>query len=976
MVSRSEERPLFERAASALGWRFVVESGKLALQTAVMVALARLLPVDAFGVLTLAMIVLNLAQQMPGLGTGTALVQNPQISPLRVRVAFTLSLLTGAIITSLIWAGAPLAAHLFRTSAITPVLRLLSFVFFFTSLGATPAALLERQLDYRKLLKVELVSYGLGFGAVSMTLALLNYGVWALAWATVTAAGLRTFLLFAASPHSLRPSLHSSEARQLLNFGLGTSLTRLANYAAFNGDYFIVGRYLGPLALGLYSRAYQVMTLPMYQFSMVLVSVLFPTYAQLQSDRKRLRRAYLSSLALSALVVFPLLSSMAIVSPELMTGVFGSNWAPAGVPLQILCIGGIFQCMYKPADCLARAMGVVYAQFWCHVTYILCVVLGCLFSLQWNITGVSIAVVGALAVVYLLLASLSLRLLEMTWWTGFFLPQLPGAILGVAIAAIALPATLLLRSTTLPPLAICACGLLISLTVAVVVAATLPRALLDREALSACLAIIRQYQSALKSQAKRVLHYNKRAYKFVEIIYENGQYLPHIIRNRPGGLRPGGLWRRATRLPLARLGQQRQAATVWQVAFPSCQKPEELITWLRNLGVTVVEGGHTFYLPPQEALSKIIPSVVAFYPPTCGFKILRDFRRPEQARYLRQDYRHVPMLMNMIGSPGEQIRTANYLYSKKIGPRIWDLACWHAIEQEYTVFVLDHVQGNDPTSDQCQTFLDNLKSILSTSPLRVLIPQWEHNMDFLPPGCNGNLIYSSALASSRYVDFQNFGLSDRDAWSQEVLARGGSMFQADLNASNHAGNSLYQSIPSLGLPGHRNTATRWACLLDALRTADLGVQGRLVLDVGCNAGMILHQALAEGAAWAIGWDRPDIIEHAKDLLLSMGLTRFSLRAANIGPNYSLSHDIPLHCAAHLRESVIFYLSVRRDIGLLESLRSMSWRALVYEGEETESVASARDALRPLLATGAEIVVALRVSAEESRDRPLVVLKRE
>jgi O-antigen/teichoic acid export membrane protein len=964
---RPEDHSFFERTTSALGWRFVAESGRLGLQVLVMIILARLLPVEAFGVITLAMIVVNLAQQIPGLGTGPALIQKPEISPVRIRVAFTLSMLSGLVLTAAIWVGAPLAASVFHSDAVTPVLQLLSFAFLFTSLGATSGALLERQLNYRKLLKVELVSYGLGFAVTSLVLALLNYGVWAMAWGTVACAALRALLLLAASPHAMRPSLCPAEARQLLNFGLGTTLTRLANYAAMNGDYFVVGRYLGTVALGLYSRAYQVMTLPMYQFSMVVSSVLFPAYAQIQHDAALLRRAYLNSLALSAIVVFPLLTGMAIVAPELMTGVFGPQWAAAGLPLQILCVGGVFQCMYKPADCLARAKGAVYLQFCCHSLYTLCVIGGSLLGSFWGITGVAVGVVGALGVIYLLTTAVSLRLLQVGWWSGFFLMQLPGAILAMAVAALTLPITLLLRAAQVPPLAILAAGIAASSLAVVAAAVLLPRSWMNKEAFGALLSILQQYRAALKLKAKSVLRYNQAAYKMAEVLYENGLYLPHIIRQ--------GLWRTATGLRLPHARVERQTAMVWDVGLPPCQEAGELIDWLRARGIEVHEGGHTIYLPPQEQLRHLIPSVVAFYPPTAGFKILKDFRCPSQARYLRLNYRHVPLLTNMIGTPGEQLLTANYLYFHKIGPRIWDLTCWRTQDKNYTVFVLDHVEGVEPTVDQCHEFLSLLKKVLATSYLRVLIPQWEENMDFMPPRCNGNLVYSQALRSLQYVDFQNFGLTKRNGWSREILADDKVLLHFGNGApSRRAG--LNHSTVSSGTTAHRNTDHCWPRLLSGLHDAGVDLHGRLVLDLGCDAGTILRHSLAEGAAWGIGWDQPAVVNRSRELLLSLGLTRFSLISVEMNSTYSLQDDIPVHLHDRLSQSVIFCLSVRQNVGFLNSIRDMPWRALVYEGHEGESLESAQAFLKPSLAGRLQIASAFDAANENARSRPVVILTRE
>jgi PST family polysaccharide transporter len=355
----------------------------------------------------------------------------------------------------------------------------MSISFLFSSFGAVAEALLERKLDYRSLLRVELLSYGIGYCFVGITLALLGYGVWALAWATVSYALLKTSFLISASPHTWWPSFARAECSRLLNFSTGTTLSRLANFAAANADYFVVGRWLGAAALGLYSRAFQLMSLPMYEFSSVISCVLFPAYARIQNDTDRLRRAYLGAICLSFLVIMPALTILAVTAPDLIAICFGPAWTGAALPLQILCIGGVFQCMYNLADSLARAKGAVYWKLSCHTVYAGCVFVASIIGSRWGITGVAAGVVIAMSVIYVLMARLSLYLTRASW-TEFFLSQLPGSIVAASVAFVAIPTAVILRSTRLPHLLILAVTLILALASAFVMAVLLPRVWLDQ----------------------------------------------------------------------------------------------------------------------------------------------------------------------------------------------------------------------------------------------------------------------------------------------------------------------------------------------------------------------------------------------------------------------------------------------------------------------------------------------------------------
>jgi len=470
--------PLFERTVRAFAWRFISEWSRFGLQLAVMIVLARLLPVESFGLLTIAMIFINFALKAQ-LGVSSAIVQANEITRTYIRVAFSLSVLSGIILTVVIWFCAPVAAAIFGAGAIASVLRLMSISFLLTSFGAIAEALLERKLNYRRLLTVEIFSYGIGYCFIGIMLALMDYGVWALAWASVIYSFLKTCLLISVSPHAWWPSFARSERSKLLNFGTGTSLSRLANFAAANGDYFVVGRWLGATALGLYSRAFQLMSLPMYQFSSVISCVLFPAYAKIQNDTDRLKRAYLGAVCLSFLVILPALTTLAVAAPDLIAAGFGASWTGATLPLQILCIGGVFQCMYNLGDSLARAKGAVYWKLWCHTVYAVCVFVASLIGSRWGITGVATGVVIAMSIIYILMARLSLYLTHASW-TEFFLAQLPGTIVAANVAAVATPTAMLLRSTRLPHLIILVIILVLSLTSAFTVGMLVPRVWLDR----------------------------------------------------------------------------------------------------------------------------------------------------------------------------------------------------------------------------------------------------------------------------------------------------------------------------------------------------------------------------------------------------------------------------------------------------------------------------------------------------------------
>jgi hypothetical protein len=418
-----------------------------------------------------------------------------------------------------------------------------------------------------------------------------------------------------------------------------------------------------------------------------------------------------------------------------------------------------------------------------------------------------------------------------------------------------------------------------------------------------------------------------------------------------------------------------QHPLTWHVPLPALEDPRDLVQYLRDYDLPVREGRNTIYLPPGERLAGLVEAQQGTYPASAGFKILKRFGSPAETNYLVRQSR-LRARARLIGTPMDQLVTANYLHALGLGPRVWDVACWMTGDAAYTVFVVDHVDGRAPTPDEYAGFLADLRGVIARTQLRIVLPGWKTSSDFLLPDCNRNLVITEDARRSQYIDFQNFCLTDRSAWTREVLAAATSDFHFGRGRLLRGSRYLYQSVPGTRTTGKRDVSARSRWLAAALGDAGLGLHQRVVLDVGCNSGMMLQAALAAGARWGLGWDRPAVVRHAEPLLLSLGASRFHLYGAELHPSYRLEDDIPSRLRPALEEAIVLYLSVRQHVGLLDSLRRIPWRALVYEGHQGESLDALPGLLGPLLRDGVGCVSTSLAADGDSAPRPLALLVRQ
>lgn len=424
------------------------------IQFGVGIVLARLLPPSEFGLAALAYLFGNFAHLLTNLGLPAAVVQRSDLTSRHIRTAFTLSVILGVLVAGLIWILAPLSVYVFDEPRLPLVLKVLAGMYVFIGIGNTAGALLQRRLDFRTLLFVSVGSYVLGYIPVSVGLAVLGYGVWALIGSRFVLVILQTILLLLFTRHPLRPLLARIEAKNLVGFGTGRTISDVLQYLARSGDKFVVGRWLGGATpLGLYNRAYQQMRLPTDNLGQLFTAVLFPAFAQLQGERKRLGVALLRSTELATLLSAPIMVGMVIAAPHLIVGVYGPNWAGSVEPFQVIAAAGVLATLYPIATSAVEAMGRVYAVSVRSGIFALTVIVLGLAALPWGLSGVAASVVAAHAVVYVLAVELAVRTIGIER-REYLRAHVSGLAVASAVGLAAMPTRLILEYLGIPSLAI------------------------------------------------------------------------------------------------------------------------------------------------------------------------------------------------------------------------------------------------------------------------------------------------------------------------------------------------------------------------------------------------------------------------------------------------------------------------------------------------------------------------------------------
>jgi len=447
------------------------------LKVVVLVVLARLLSPADFGIVGAALILIGFSAIFSQLGLGPALVQRRDLEPRHIQTAFAASLTFGLLLAGLLWVTAPAVARFFHIEGSVDVLRALAWIFPVKGLSGVAECLVQRELRFRWLASRDVISYALGYGLVGIVLAWAGWGVWALVAAQITQTVLNTAILLAFRPPMLRPLPSWSAFVELMDFGVGFTAARVANFLASQGDSIVVGRVLGPQALGIYTRAYQLMAVPAGLFGDVLDRVLFPTMAKVQGDAQRLAGAYLQAVASIALVMLPIGVVMTVLAPEFIIVLLGPRWANVIPPLQVFAIGLLFRTSYKMSDSIARATGAVYRRAWRQAIYAALIFLGAWVGSRWGLAGVAAGVLGSQVINFILMADLSLAVAHTTW-RRFAEAHVPAALTALLAGTVAWLSVLALRHGGAGPAVRLVVAALVTIAAVGLALRIIPRALL------------------------------------------------------------------------------------------------------------------------------------------------------------------------------------------------------------------------------------------------------------------------------------------------------------------------------------------------------------------------------------------------------------------------------------------------------------------------------------------------------------------
>lgn len=349
--------------------------------------LARILGPAAFGTIALATVVTAFAAIFNDMGIGSALVQRPKLDEAMLSAAFWLNLLVGFVLTAAICALAPIISSFFDAESLTAVLQLSSLTLLL-SVTLVQRSLLQRQMKFGAVMGLDFL---FGFVSVisSVLLAVAGVGVFAVPIGAIIATVVSGIVAVALCPWFPRHAPTRTAFGVLWNYSASLLSFNVINYIGKNIDNLLVGKFLGATPLGLYSRAYNLMQLPVVNLTRILGTVMFPALSTLQKEPVRFRRGWL--LGTKTAVVLGTWTAIvtAVSATPLVQVVYGSEWIPMAGALAILMAAVPAYILASNASPVFLALGETGLQFKLGLVTVTLRIASIVIGLQFGYVGVA-----------------------------------------------------------------------------------------------------------------------------------------------------------------------------------------------------------------------------------------------------------------------------------------------------------------------------------------------------------------------------------------------------------------------------------------------------------------------------------------------------------------------------------------------------------------------------------------------------------
>ncbi|QEH39755.1 lipopolysaccharide biosynthesis protein [Chitinophaga sp. XS-30] len=342
--------------------------------------LSRILKPDDFGIVAIATVFILFFTLLGEVGIGAAIIQNKMLSPKEIQSIFSFSIYIGITLAFVFFLLSGKIADFYNRPELERICRLLSLNILFASFNVVLNALLLKEKKFRfialRTLLIQIIS-----GIIGIAAAYAGLKTYALILYAISASASMFIFNYLKSPLSFELFPKLPAIRKIFRYSAYQFLFNFINYFSRNLDKLLIGKFLSPVLLGFYDKAYRLMLLPVENLTYVLAPVIHPFFSDFQQDKQRILENYMKIVRVLALVGFPISVFLHFSAAELISIIFGPQWGAAVRPFEILAWSVGLQIVLSSAGPIFQAANNTRLLFISGLLSAIIMVLGILYGI-------------------------------------------------------------------------------------------------------------------------------------------------------------------------------------------------------------------------------------------------------------------------------------------------------------------------------------------------------------------------------------------------------------------------------------------------------------------------------------------------------------------------------------------------------------------------------------------------------------------
>ncbi|MFD0794949.1 lipopolysaccharide biosynthesis protein [Mucilaginibacter litoreus] len=345
--------------AKGILWNAIQLIINTAFTLGIRLVLAKLLLPKEFGIVGMAVVFTGFVQILNDLGISAALVQKKEelLTDAHYYTAFWTGVSFSIVLYSIVcFALGPLVAMFYHEPVLTKLIPVISLGILASPVNLIHKTQLTKRMDFKRIAIIDNTSNIIA-GCLSLGLAFLGAGVWALVFNSVANIVIAMPLYFATTRWKPKFIWDNKAFKEIFGFGIYATFTNIIGYLMNNVDYLLIGRLLGPGALGIYTFAFTLTDAFRGRLLQVVNNVMYPLYGKIQSDSSALKRYYLKVVNYNSIVINPIMLLLLVIGEPIVINLFGAKWSGSVYPLKILALSVMMHLLVNSNTALIRGMG-------------------------------------------------------------------------------------------------------------------------------------------------------------------------------------------------------------------------------------------------------------------------------------------------------------------------------------------------------------------------------------------------------------------------------------------------------------------------------------------------------------------------------------------------------------------------------------------------------------------------------------------